>query len=731
MQTSPKLDNATRSFLQFRLRARPDLIVTPIRSAMETWYRIECPSTERFFRVGSVEYAFLSLLDGRLTIADVIAQMSQSGDAFAIDERHAEAIVGWLIDNRLIEGLQTESIGLDETVQSQQRRLYLEMLNPFWMKFPLIRPDRWIAACLPAVNWLFSPIAFVLAVILWSYATIVAMTDWNRFCDPFEAAFHPSNWLWLSATWVVMKCIHEFAHAFVCRRYGGAVREMGIVLILFAPVAYVDVTASHRFKNRWQRMHVAAAGMYAELIIAAVAVLVWSHTTSPVTAQRLLNVIYMTGFSTLVFNANPLMKFDGYHILADWLEIQNLSARGRGTLWRSIGQLLFGFQSPTSSLPDRNARILLVYGLCSTIWNMLLGICMLITASTLWQGAGVFLAGLAICIWFGRPILSTVSLLQEISAHRPEALRRAVVVCPIVLSLIIAFLLITPWPFARTAPGFVEYRDLVTLRAKAPGFVRKIHVRDGELVSPGQLLIELQNPELEVERGELEIAIQQSELRQQQFLQSAHLAELQIEQEKKIAFKKRLAEVTRRIEQTNLHAPIAGRVMARDLASRHDTYAQEGAELLIIGQELEKEFRASLSQEDAKLIDSRGSVRIRLHRFGVLEGTARIITPVANRTPPHPSLAVNGGGSLPVRLKSSDHQTANEKELFEFIEPRVTVAFNLADSSLLKSWPTGTMGFVRIESHHYRSLGHGLWQSASKLIRDKIDLAWKAADSKS
>lgn len=730
MPQSLKLDHGTRSFLQFRLRARPDLVVTPILSAKETWYRVECPATERFFRLGATEYAFLSFLDGKSTVADVISQMAQSGDEFAIEERQGEVIVSWLIENRLIEGDDTEAVGLEQSIQTHQQRRLAEVLNPFWMKFPLVRPDRWIVWCLPSVNWLFSPAAFVLAVLLGLYAGLVAIANWHRFQDPIESVFHPSNWFWLGMTWVALKCVHELSHAFVCRRYGGEVREMGIILILFAPVAYVDVTSSHRFTSRWQRIHVAAAGMYAELIIASIAILIWSQTTTPVAAQRLLNVIWMAGFSTLVFNANPLMKFDGYHILADWLDIPNLAARGRESVWNTACQFLFGFERPTTSSLNRNERIMFIYGLSASIWNTLFGICMLIAASAYWQGAGLFLVGLALCIWLGRPIVSTIAMLQEIAVSRPQSLRRAGVIVPAVVLTIVLSLVIIPWPFARTAPGYLEYRDFVTVRAKASGFVQSIHVRDGERVEAGQLLIELQNEELEVELGQLQITIQQSDLRMQQLLKSDRQAEFQIEQEKKNTHTKRLVELERRIEQTRIHAPIAGCVMARDLKSRLETFVQEGTELVMVGHETEKEFRASLSQEDAKLINDQATLRIRLPQFGALEGTARVVTPLASRVPPHQALAVNGGGSLPVRMKSPDQKKPNEKEHFEFVEPRVTVAFTIADSSAIKSWPTGTTGFVRIHSHQYRSLGHGLWRTAHDLIKNKIDSAWQVASAK-
>ena len=134
-------------------------------------------------------------------------------------------------------------------------------------------------------------------------------SDWDRFTASAEGVLAPSNWFWLAAAWLMLKVVHEVSHGLACKKYGGSVRETGMVLILFVPIFYVDVTSSWRFRSKWHRIHTAAAGMYAELGAAALALLVWSRVDAGVLNHLLYNIVLMAGLMTLLFNANPLMRF--------------------------------------------------------------------------------------------------------------------------------------------------------------------------------------------------------------------------------------------------------------------------------------------------------------------------------------------------------------------------------------------------------------------------------------
>ena len=206
--------------------------------------------------------------------------------------------------------------------------------------------------------------------------------------------FSPHNWLSMAIVWVLLKIAHELAHALACKRYGGEVRDMGLVFILFAPAAYVDVTSCWRFSSKWQRMHVAAAGMYVELVLAAMAAIAWSQTDSLVVRHWLFNVILMASVSTLLFNANPLMRFDGYYLLADLLEIPNLSPEGSRFVQQLGSRIFFGSRPAGQSPLGWRGCSFACYGLAAWLWRLAVCGSLLAASAILWQGAGLML-GLA------------------------------------------------------------------------------------------------------------------------------------------------------------------------------------------------------------------------------------------------------------------------------------------------------------------------------------------------
>ena len=179
-----------------------------------------------------------------------------------------------------------------------------------------------------------------------------ALANWSELFGGYQV-FASGNWIWLLVSWVLLKFVHEFAHGIVCKYFGGQVRETGLIFILFAPLAFVDVTSSWRFANRWKRIAVASAGIFVELLIASACVFALLYTQSAVVKDILTNTILMAGLTTLLFNANPLMRFDGYFVLADLLKIPNLYENGSRAFRQEMGWLFICLLYTSPSPRDR------------------------------------------------------------------------------------------------------------------------------------------------------------------------------------------------------------------------------------------------------------------------------------------------------------------------------------------------------------------------------------------
>jgi len=707
---------------------RSDLIFIPRRGRWKAWYQIEARHSGRYFRIGVTEYAFISLLDGNTTIGEAVSLTARRFGPDAFSEDQATSIIVWLLENDLAELTETSLAGGKQNsgVMSERRKTSLiERLNPFWLKLPFGNPDAFIGKLLPLTSWLHSWAAIIVSLVIWVAAAVALASSWSRFESSWSAVLHRSNWIWLGMSWLFLKIVHELSHAVACRRHGGEVRDSGVIFILLAPVAYVDVTSSLSFRSRWQRIQTAAGGIYAELTIASLAALAWTMTDSPLLSHHLVNLIWSASVTTIVFNANPLMKFDGYYILSDLLDRPNLYTDSTQHLHRLANRLFFGVKSDGVRSSGQDAILTATYGVAAFVWRMLICAGLLISASVMFHGAGIILAAGGVLLWFGRPLLQLGRRLWQLTRLDPRKTLRATVLGTASTAALLAFLFLTPWPAGATAPGILDHQDLIIVRADTPGFVRKIHVADGEQVAYGQLLIELENEELTNELADIRVAIEQSDVRRRQHLRNLETAAVQIETENHAALQKRFIEKQQQADALTVRAPVAGRVMSRSLVWAEGTYAQPGTELVAIGNDSRKELRVSISQDDARWLEASktksahgAAIEVRLRSAGLVTGTVRRILPGATRTPLHESLTAPAGGPLAVQA-NSDEKTESK---FILTEPRVTAVIDLPPE-IAATIPAGSFGHVWLKTDTSPTIAEAATRIATRWINNQLDAA--------
>lgn len=717
-----RCDASTQELTRLRLKLADDVVFTPHQYGHETYYHVELPSRSKFLRIGLAEYTFISLLDGNTSVAEALSLTARSLGPDALSEQDAAAICGWLVETGLAQPQHTsQAARLHATDDRQRRRALAGRLNPFWLKLPLARPDRLLLWLVPLVGWCHSKPAMLAGSVSFVIAAAAVASNPDRLAASAAAVFSPGNWIWLFVAWVLLKTVHELGHAVVCKRYGGEVREVGIIFILLVPVPYVDVTTSWRFRSKWQRIHTAAAGIYVELLFAAAAALIWSHTESVVTRHLLYSMMLTASVTTLLFNANPLMRFDGYYILADLLEVPNLYSSSSRFLSSLAGRVFLGIPS-SSNLGWRWRDVLVrLYGIAALCWRILVCVSLAIAASVLFRGAGLAIAVAGLAMWIAPPALRAFQVLaDQHRANRWSTVRAGVV--SVLLAASTMALLYVPWPGAHTAPGIVEYQDSIVVRAGSPGFVTAIHVQDGQLVQRGDLLVEMTNDELEAEYRDLAAAIEQSEARRRINLEKHEQAAAQVERENQRALKKRLAEKERQLEGLICRSPISGTVMARNLDTLLMTHLEEGAEILAVGDDKHKQVRISIAQEDAPLFRSRTGVPVSLRMRSAERSQGRLtrIIPRASKTPPHLALCAPLGGPLAVTNKGRrDEEESNENEL---VSPRFTGIVELPDR-LCASYHAGELGYAMIRNGDTDSVAQVLYRRAAGWFENQLSHA--------
>ena len=443
-------DHRVHDLLRLRPALRSDLIFTPCGGDIP-YYSVEDPLRGKFYRVGLAEYTLISLLDGRRTLEEVVHQAASLLRSEAFTEMETAAVVRWLHDAQLLEARGATMDAPPPAEQNVTSRLARR--NPLVIRIPLVHPQDWFVRLEPVCSWLFSPWFVLCWGVIASSAVTCLIVQYERLVADGREIFYLDRGLWLGACWLALKLIHETAHGLACTRYGGSVRQAGVILVLFVPLAYVDVTSSWRFSSTWRRIVVAAAGMYVELVAATVAALVWCFTSPGTLNDLCFNLLFMAGVGTLLFNANPLMRFDGYYILSDLLGLPNLAGLGRMGLADLARRWLLGLPSRRLHLTRRERLFVTGYGLASWGWNLMVAASLIVGATLLLHGAGSVLAVAAVVLWWGLPAGRTcVGLLRQdgfSGAHRRRGLVR-LSAAALAVAAVLAWL---PAPWLRAHTG--------------------------------------------------------------------------------------------------------------------------------------------------------------------------------------------------------------------------------------------------------------------------------------
>ena len=695
----------------------------------ESFVSVEDPVRSKHYRIGLAEYRFIAKINGERSNANIFELLknetgAQQGQQQASNELPQDQIVqiaNWLLAMNLVTVNQSDnSLRLNAMAQQIERAKMKSWLNPISIRFSLFNPNRFLKSIQPATEWLFSSWFFVLWVMIGVYSLVCLVDNWQRVYASSANVLSSGSWIWLLITWFVLKVVHESAHGIACRKYGGEVPEFGVVFILFAPMAFVNVTSMWRFVNRWQRMVVSAAGMYVEFLVAFLAIIVWSQTDG-VVASIAFSVMVMSSVTTILFNANPLMRFDGYFLLSDLLAIPNLYGKGGQWFSETTKQLFFGVPKQTQFHANERVPVA-IYGALAFVWRILIGLGLIIAASVLLQGAGLVLSGIGVVTWFALPILrQIVSLTDSNGQVKINKIRTAVSVACLV-GFIVAGVYVFQAPATKSAPAIVQLHNESVIRSDASGFVTAIHVAEGQTVAKGDLLIELENPELANELVELTRLREEAKIQSRIHQQQGNQAMVQAETQRVYGLTDQIIEKQSATKGLQVLATDDGVIVQRQLANRLGSFVEQGDELLTVAKLDSKEVVVSVDQSeyDATVWTTGKQLRLMFPGKAVVNATLVSINPRASQSPTFPSLTATQGGSLPVRTLVKSPSDDNELN-FELLSPRFDVTVSLP-GDLGDQVLAGQRGYAYFESTE-QSLASYLYLAACHWLESQIEMA--------
>ena len=613
------------------------------------WHVLVRADGSRSFRLNSAAYACVGRCDGTLSVQRLwdllLAELKD--DAPTQDEMLQ--LLARLHSARLLSFDRKADFGPQGTVAAQDLADTPRAANSLLsIRVPLGRPDRWLRRVAPYLGFLFTPAALALwglIVLAGGVAALLNVGVLLAHAQTWTAAPRMLLMVWMA--YPVVKALHELAHAFALVRLGGKVPEWGITILMFTPVPYVDASAASTLPSPSQRLFVSAAGIMLELLLAALGLAVALNVQAGWLRDMAFAVFFIGSVSTLVVNGNPLLRFDGYYVFTDALQLPNLATRSTRHWLGWLRQRVLGAAGEPVVPAIGERPWLWAYAPAAWAYRLLIG-----ATIVFWLGGLSFLLGAAIALYFVwalalQPLLALGRFLQGAALAETErriARRRACLVGAGALAL----LGIVPLPFASVVQGVVWLPEQARVRAETDGFVQSIHVRDGQSVRAGELLFTLSAPLLEPERARLAGRVTALEAERYQALRTDPSRAVGVEHELDSAASE-LARTEERLGQLEVHANADGVAAINHADDLVGHFAKQGTLLAHLLTPEATIVRVAIPQEQASLVQtSSREVSVRLAENPGQARSGELLRDVAGTVAKLPSAALGdrGGGAI-------------------------------------------------------------------------------------
>lgn len=555
--------------------ARPDLEATPVRFGQQPYWNVKDPLTLRYFQLQDVEYFILNLLNGKRSLEEIQQQVEQKFSPQKVDLSHLQAFIGMLHREGLVL-VDTSDQGA--RLLERRRRLRFgqwtaALANPLAIRFRGVDPTPLLDGLYRRLSWLFRPWILAASTMVILSAVILLATEYQTVqakLPTVRAFLSVTNVAWLAAALCGVKLLHELAHGLVCRHYGAECHEAGVMLLVGVPCLYCDVSDAWMLPSKWNRIAISAAGIWLELTLAAVCSVVWCFSTPGPLGAVCFNIMAICSVGTLLLNGNPLLRFDGYYILADWMEIPNLWQQANGRLGQTLARLFLGIDLPEGRLARSDRPVfLLAYGIASFVYRVLviagiLWLCLMFFSQRRLEPVGQLIVALVLG---GLVFAWGTSLWRRV--HDPRWAQRVqrsrVVWSTACTALVVAAVLFIPLPRRIRVPVTLVPAAAERVYVELPG-VLQWAVAPAEMLEQGQPVARLRDVQMEqeIERVSQQLRLQSlvvEQLQRRRIRDARAAAELPAAEELRDALKEWLSQQKRRQQKLTLLAPRSGTVM--------------------------------------------------------------------------------------------------------------------------------------------------------------------------
>jgi putative peptide zinc metalloprotease protein len=713
--TAPASDLERRKMV--RLRRRADLKVVPQRYEGRSYFVVKDPVNLRYYRFKEQEHFLLTLMDGGHTLDSAQKAFEDRFRPERLKLEDLEQFGQQLLTMGLVQN-EAPQAG-KQLYEHRTKRIRMEWMqtltNILYIKIPIFDPEKTLRVMIPYMGWIFTRLFLLASLMFMGSALFLVLTHFETFYSrlpTFESYFTFKNVVYL---WIALGCvkvIHEFGHGLSCKAFDGEVHEMGFLFLCFSPAMYCNVSDAWRLPSKWHRIIISFAGIYVELMIAAAATFTWWNTaSSPFVNNLALNLMVVCSVSTVLFNGNPLMRYDGYYMLADWIEIPNLRDRANKYLKNLAMEHCLGIEVPPEQYMESTRRVLFVtFAIVSYVYRWVVTFTILKFMATFLKPYKLeviseLLAVGALGSMLGWPLYNLIKNLKK-RGRLPDMkpIRVTISACLVATALLVVFFV--PLPVSRIRErGYVEPVEVMRVSVEVPGTLKELLVKEGQFVKKGKELARFTSLELETKRDE---ALAQMRIKKEMLdnldeqipkvkrTDPAQAENLESQRSKTYSELKSanasLVTLTMDLNKLILRAPRDGVVIGLpqidEIGKRWDR--DQNTQFCSIGDKTKLRVIVPLSAADYDLLQHNlksekpnrpleSTIRVQGHGGKLWQGRISVTPKSSAKTIPM-QLSTKAGGPLAVKPGSTQGEIEPQSQVFlvgiDFIDPDDTIAIN-------------------------------------------------------
>ena len=483
-------------------RRRMDLRAVVTLHPHDTAVVVKDPIAMKYHRMRPDEYFLLERLDGATSLDELKE---------AYEDRFLPQKVSIVELNQLLFRFHQSGLTISDAIsqgdrltdrrrKEKRQRLWQHLSGVLFIRFPGVDPEPLLKRIYPIMRPFLHPLSLALMMVVCLISLVVFGLHWDRFANEF-----PRMQQWLRFESVLLlavviggtKVLHELGHAVVCKHFGGECHQIGPMLLVFTPALYCDTSDSWMLPNRFERAAVGIAGIATEVVLAAAATLIWVSTGPGVLHSLSMNVMLVCGVSTVLFNANPLLRYDGYYVLSDLCDMPNLGQRSQNMLTAIASKFLFGVHNEVNAPLSRTATLgMLFYASAAFVYRWILTLMIVWIVSLILRPYRLESIGHILCViavgGLGYATLrGPFQFLQNPAQRRKIKMKRAIL-SGIVFATIFACCFI-PLPNGVSTPAKIVPRKETPVYIVSRGQLMELHRTVGDRVEKGDELATLEN----------------------------------------------------------------------------------------------------------------------------------------------------------------------------------------------------------------------------------------------